>query len=106
MILATVCMYACMGMLVVTTVLTLLFICGSQLQAPSLLDLVFDSNDGSNPTSANLPAPEYLPALEKQRQLEQQLAQQQVSTQRVPLRWLSISHPPGSDSFFIVSRKS
>ena len=42
----------------------------------SLLDLVFDNDSSYVP---NLPEPEYLPALEKQRELERLLAQQQVS---------------------------
>lgn len=48
----------------------------SQKLAPSLLDLVFDGPSHSN---ANLPPAEYLPALEKQKELERQLAEQQVN---------------------------
>jgi hypothetical protein len=48
-----------------------------QAQAPSLLDMAFD--DVSHGASA-LPPADYLPALERQKQLEAQLLQQQVST--------------------------
>lgn len=48
-----------------------------QAQAPSLLDLVFDDT-GSN--MANLPPADYLPALERQRELEAQLLAQQVKS--------------------------
>lgn len=41
----------------------------------SLLDLAFGDSSVSND---HLPAPDYLPALEKQRELEALLAQQQV----------------------------
>jgi len=43
--------------------------------APSLLDLVFDAPAAS--VNPNLPQAEYLPALEKQKELERQLAEQQ-----------------------------
>ena len=46
-----------------------------QAQAPSLLDLAFD-DAGTN--MANLPPADYLPALERQRELEAQLLAQQV----------------------------
>ncbi len=45
--------------------------------APNLLDLVF--NDSGN-AAANLPQAEYLPALQRQQELEKQLAQQQVTS--------------------------
>ena len=46
-------------------------------QAPNLLDLAFD-NDSSTSNTASLPDPLYLPAIERQKQLEEQLKQQQV----------------------------
>lgn len=42
--------------------------------APSLLDLVFDSPA----VTADLPQAEYIPALQKQQELEKQLKEQQV----------------------------
>lgn len=46
-----------------------------QAQAPSLLDIAFD--DVANGASA-LPPADYLPALERQKELEAQLLKQQV----------------------------
>lgn len=46
-----------------------------QAQAPSLLDLAFDD---AGTIMANLPPADYLPALERQRELEAQLLAQQA----------------------------
>lgn len=45
--------------------------------APSLLDLVFDSPAVAS-SGDNLPQAEYIPALQKQQELEKQLREQQV----------------------------
>lgn len=54
---------------------SLFFLLALQAQAPSLLDIAFD--DVANSASA-LPPADYLPALERQKELEAQLLKQQV----------------------------
>lgn len=56
-------------------IIAYLHLCDQQAQAPSLLDMAFDNvGMGVN----NLPPADYLPALEKQRELEAQVLKQQV----------------------------
>lgn len=55
------------------------------LNKDSLLDLVFDDSAGNDQSECNLPEAEFLPALEKQKELEKKLAEQQQELQRLQM---------------------